>query len=60
MKVEKEDLEKINEQMKGWTVERVSSGTGASETIFIIHLVKGKNKRMVKLAGNDLGGWLEK
>lgn len=58
MKVDKEDLEKINEKMKGWTVDRVDSGTG--ENVFIFHLSKGRNKRMVTLCANDLGGWLGK
>lgn len=53
------DLEKINKIMVGWTVDRVDAGH-SGELLFIIHLSKGKNKRMIKLGGNDLGGWLEK
>jgi hypothetical protein len=56
MKIDEEDLKKINERMKGWTVDKVESGTG--EDVFIIHLSKGKNSRMVVLCANDLGGWL--
>jgi len=58
MRVYKEDLEKINERMKGWTVDKVTSGSG--EKVFIFHLSKGKNKRTVVLGANDLGGWLYK
>lgn len=58
MRIDKKDLEKINERMKGWTVDRVSSGSG--EKLFIFHLSKGKNKRTVILGANDLGGWLER
>jgi len=60
MKVDKKDLDAINEKVAGWMIDRISSGTGATETVFILHLSKGRNKRMVKLAANDLGGWLEK
>lgn len=56
MKVDPEELEKINEQMQGWEVDRVESGTG--ENVFIVHLKKGENERRVILAANDLGGWL--
>jgi hypothetical protein len=58
MKVDKKELDRINERMKGWTIDKVDSGT--DEIVFIFHLSKGKNKRLVKLAANDLGGWLEK
>jgi hypothetical protein len=56
MNVNKSDLDKINERMVGWTVDCIESGTG--ETVFIIHLSKGKNKRSIKLCANDLGGWI--
>jgi hypothetical protein len=56
MKVDKKELDKINERMKGWTIDKVNGGT--SETVFIFYLSKGRNKRLVKLAANDLGGWL--
>lgn len=58
-KIEEKELNKINERMQGWTVDLVQSGT-SGEAVFIIHLSKGKNKRLVKLGANDLGGWLEK
>jgi hypothetical protein len=58
MRADKKDLEKINERMKGWTIDRISSGS--DEKLFIFHLSKGKNKRTVTLAANDLGGWLHK
>ena len=55
MKVDKEELEKINERMQGWTVKSVESGMG--ENVFIINLYKGRNNRCVVLCANDLGGW---
>ena len=55
--VDKKDLEKINERMVGWIVDKVESGTG--ETRFIFHLSKGRNHRCVILCANDLGGWLK-
>lgn len=58
MNVDTKELEKINEKMVGWTVDRVETGTG--ETVFIVHLSKGKNKRSIKLCANDLGGWMGK
>ena len=58
MKIDKEELEKINDRMVGWTIKKVESGMG--EDIFIIHLEKGKNSRTVVLGANDLGGWLSK
>jgi len=58
MKVDEKDLDKINKKMIGWTVDKVESGT-AGETVFIIHLSKGENKRTVQLCANDLGGWLK-
>jgi len=57
MKVDKKDLDKINEKMIGWAVDKVESGH-SGETVFIVHMSKGKNKRTVKLCANDLGGWL--
>lgn len=56
MKIDAEELKKINDRMKGWEVAEVSSGTG--EDVFIFHLKKGKNTRLVVLGANDLGGWL--
>lgn len=56
MKIDKKELDKINNRMVGWTVKKVESGTG--EDVFIIHLEKGKNVRTVVLGANDLGGWL--
>lgn len=56
MNVDEKELEKINNKMVGWTIERVESGHG--ENLFIIHLSKGKNKRSIILCGNDLGGWM--
>jgi hypothetical protein len=58
MRVDEKDLEKINERMRGWTVDKVESGSG--ENVFIFTLSKGKNKRNVILCANDLGGWLGK
>ncbi len=58
MKVDQEDLEKINERMQGWTVDKVESGSG--ENVFIFYLSKGRNHRRVILCANDLGGWLGK
>ncbi len=55
-KVDPSDLKKINERACGWTIESVDSGTG--ETVFILNLVKGSNKRSIVLCANDLGGWL--
>jgi hypothetical protein len=51
-----DDLDKINELTKGWTIERIEEGRG--ENLFILHLKKGENSRRVILAANDLGGWL--
>jgi hypothetical protein len=59
MKVEQEELTKINDRMKGWTIDKVDSGNNG-EQVFIFHLSKGKNSRMVVLSANDLGGWLQK
>ena len=58
MKVDTKDLQKINKIAVGWTIDKVESGYG--ETLFIIHLSKGNNKRVLKLGGNDLGGWLQR
>jgi hypothetical protein len=61
LKIDKKELEKINDRMQGWIISRVESGTG--EDVFIFHLVKGKDKslsnRLVVLCANDLGGWLK-
>ena len=57
MNIDKKNLEKINERMKGWTVAEVSSGTG--ENLFVITLEKDKNTRTITLCGNDLGGWIK-
>ena len=56
MKVDKQELKKINKRMVGWTVKEVESGL--CESVFIIHLVKGENSRVVVLGANDFGGWL--
>ena len=58
MKDQKE-VDKINDRMKGWTVDKVDLG-GTEDRAFIFHLSKGKNKRLVILGANDLGYWLEK
>ena len=57
MKVNEEDLKKINKQMQGWKVLRVDSGI--NENLFIITLTKGKNTKTITLCGNDLGGWIK-
>ena len=57
MKVDKKELEKINLRMRGWTINDVESGT-SGENVFVFHLEKGDNKRVVILGANDLGGWL--
>ena len=54
MKVNEEDLKKINKQMQGWKVLRVDSGI--NENLFIITLTKEKNTKTITLCGNDLGG----
>lgn len=53
-----DDLEKINELTKGWTIEKIEEGN--DENLFILHLKKGNNSRKVVLAANELGGWLGK
>ncbi len=53
-----DNLEKINELTKGWTIERIEEGI--DENLFILHLKKGDNSRKVVLAANELGGWLGK
>lgn len=56
MKIDKDELEKINQKMQGWIINRVESGEG--EDVFIFHLVHGESRRTVILCANDLGGWL--
>lgn len=56
MKIDEEELEKINKKMQGWTIVKVGSGTG--EDVFIFTLKKGDKRLVVPLCANDLGGWL--
>lgn len=59
MKIEDKDLIEINKRMSGWKVVSVESGC-SGEIVFIINLEKEGSKRTVKLAANNLGGWIVK
>ena len=61
MKVDKQELEKINLRMRGWTIKDVESGY-YGEDVFVFYLEKkldyGYQQKTVILGANDLGGWL--
>ena len=64
MRIDKDELERINDEMQGWTIDKVTSGSG--ENLFVFHLSKDgypswtDPKKRVILCGNDLGGWMKK
>jgi hypothetical protein len=54
-KVDKKDLDKINLEMTGWTIDNIKDGT--SEDVFIFEIRNNGKCKQVTLCANDLGGW---
>lgn len=60
--IEENELEVINEELAGWTIVAVypSDDDDTNDGVFIIHLCKNNETKIVHLCANSTCGWLGK